>query len=129
MFFAEGLDLHIHARRQIELHQGVDRLLRRLENIEQALVGADLELLPRLLVHVRRTQHAVLILHRGQGDRPRDLRARALRGLDNLTSFESRFLPLLELSQSCTKLNSTMAPRAINLNLLDAPRINATQSP
>ena len=43
MFFSERLNLHIHARRQIELHQRVDRLLRRLQNIEQALVGADLE--------------------------------------------------------------------------------------
>src|ERR1700728_2288864 len=73
MFLTERLDLHIHARRQIELHQRVHRLLRRLENIEQALMGADLKLLPRLLIHVRRTQHAVLIFHRGQWNRPRDL--------------------------------------------------------
>src|SRR5579862_4165248 len=39
---------------------------------------ADLKLLPRLLVHVRRTQHAVLVLHRGQWNRPGNLRARAL---------------------------------------------------
>ncbi len=44
MFFPERLNLHIHACRQIELHQRVHRLLRGLENIEQALVGADLEL-------------------------------------------------------------------------------------
>src|SRR5690242_21119434 len=29
---------------------------------------ADFKLLPRLLVHVRRTQHTVLVLHRGQRD-------------------------------------------------------------
>src|ERR1700674_3134826 len=75
MFFPERLNLHIHARRQIELHQRVHRLLRRLENIEQALVGADFKLLPRLLIHVRRSQHAVLVLHRGQRNRSRDLRA------------------------------------------------------
>src|SRR6185295_10384206 len=51
------LNLHIHARRQIQLHQRVHRVLRRLENIQQALVGPDLKLLPALFVHVRRTQH------------------------------------------------------------------------
>mgnify|MGYP003693620369 CR=1 FL=1 len=45
MFLPERLDLDIHARRQIELHQRVHRLLRRLENIEQTLVCADLKLL------------------------------------------------------------------------------------
>jgi hypothetical protein len=49
-------NLDIHARGQIQFHQGVNRLLRRLENIEQTLVRADLELLPRLLIHVRRPQ-------------------------------------------------------------------------
>src|SRR6516164_1940065 len=34
---------------------------------------------------MRRTQHTVLVLHGGQGNGTRDLRARALGGLDNLT--------------------------------------------
>jgi hypothetical protein len=84
MFLAERLDLDIHAGGQIELHQGIDGLLRRLEDIEQALVGADFKLLPRFLVHVRRTQHAVFVFHRGQRNRPGDLRAGALRCLDDL---------------------------------------------
>src|SRR5580700_2543395 len=33
--FTERLDLNVHACREIELHQSIDRLLRRLENIEQ----------------------------------------------------------------------------------------------
>src|SRR5580704_4366633 len=85
MFLAERLDLDVHTRRQVELHQRVDCLLRWLENVEQTLMRADLKLLTRLLVHVRRTQHAVLVLHRGQWNRPRDLCARALRGFDDLT--------------------------------------------
>src|ERR1019366_6066159 len=76
MLFPERLDLYINTRRQIELHQRIDRLLRRLKYVEQALVGADLKLLPRLLVHVRRTQHAVFVLHRRQRNRTRNLRAR-----------------------------------------------------
>src|SRR5260370_31259457 len=75
MFLAKCFNLHIHSRRQIELHQRIDRLLRRLQNIQQPLVRADFKLLPRLFIHVRRPQHAVLVLHRGQGNRSRDLRA------------------------------------------------------
>src|SRR5580692_93252 len=71
MFFTECLNLHIHARGQIELHQRIYRLSRRIQNIEQPFVSADLELLPRLLIHVRRTQHAVFVLHRGQWNRTR----------------------------------------------------------
>src|SRR5215831_16105930 len=41
MLFPERLDLHIHTSRQIQLHQRIHRLLRRLENIEQPLVRAD----------------------------------------------------------------------------------------
>src|SRR5262249_13564429 len=58
---ASGLDFHVDAGREVELHQRVEGLLRRLEDVEEPLVRADLELLARLLVHVRRTQHAVLV--------------------------------------------------------------------
>src|SRR5262245_25665569 len=79
-----GLDLDVDAGGQIELHQGVEGLLGRLEDVEQALVRADLELLARLLVGVRRPQHAVLVDLGGQRDRSGDLGARALGGLDDL---------------------------------------------
>src|SRR3954471_3248722 len=83
VLFAERLDLHVHSSRKVKLHQRIHRLRRRIENIQQALVRADLELLARFLVHVRRTQHGVLVLHRGQRNRTRDLSAGALgRGHD-----------------------------------------------
>src|SRR6185312_1846789 len=85
VFFPECLDLHVHARGKVELHQRVHRLRSGIENVEQTLVRADLKLLARLLVHVRRTQHRVLVFHRGQWNRPRDLRSGAPRGFDNLT--------------------------------------------
>src|SRR5207249_8761800 len=53
-FLLEGLDLDLDARRQVKLHQRVDRLRGRLEDVQEPLVGADLELLARLLVDVRR---------------------------------------------------------------------------
>src|SRR5437764_9574691 len=84
MRLVERLDLHIHAGRQIELHERVYRLLRRLQDIDQALVRADLESLARFLVYVRRPQHAILVLHRGQRNGPRHLGAGAARRLHDL---------------------------------------------
>src|SRR6266567_511615 len=83
MLFPECFDLHIHSSRKIELHQRVHGLRRRIENIQQTLVRADLELLPRFLVHVRRTQHRVFVLHRRQWNRTSDLSAGTLRRSDD----------------------------------------------
>ena len=55
--FSERFNLNVNARRQIELHQSIDRLLRGLENIEQPLVRPNLKLLPRFLVDMRRPQN------------------------------------------------------------------------
>src|SRR6185369_4118737 len=85
VFLAKSFDLDVHTCGQVELHQCIHSLLRGLENIEQALVSADLELFARLLVHVRGTQHAVFVLHRGQWNRPSDLCPSAPRRVDNLT--------------------------------------------
>src|SRR5947208_1461261 len=83
MFFPESLNLHIHAGGKIELHQRIHGLRRRIENVEQTFVRADLKLFARLLVHVRRTQHRVLVLHRRQWNRAGDLCACALGGSDD----------------------------------------------
>src|SRR3954469_6656970 len=48
------LDLNVDAGGEVELHQRVHRLRRRLHDIEQPLVSSHLELLARLLVDVRR---------------------------------------------------------------------------
>src|SRR5271165_3234341 len=85
MFLPKRLDLDVHTCRQLQLHERVHRLLRRLENVEEALMGADLELLPRLLVHVGRAQHAILVLHRRQRNRSRYLRAGAACRVHNFT--------------------------------------------
>src|SRR5262252_4395389 len=85
VLLAKRLDLDVDAGGKIELHQRVHRLRRRLEDVDEPLVRADLELLPRLLVDVRRTQHRPLVLRRGQRNRARQPRAGALRGVDDLT--------------------------------------------
>src|SRR5882757_613855 len=48
------LDLDVDAGGQIELHQSIDRLRGRIDDVEQTLVRAHLELLAALLVDVRR---------------------------------------------------------------------------
>src|SRR5687768_13219715 len=45
VFLAERLDLHVHPRRQVELHERVNGLRRWLEDVDQTLVRPDLELL------------------------------------------------------------------------------------
>ena len=55
MLPAERFDLDVNAGWQIEFHQSVDGLRRRLKDVEQPLVRANFELLARLLVDVRRT--------------------------------------------------------------------------
>src|SRR5512142_2452632 len=81
-----SLDLDVHSGGEVELHERVERLARRLEDVEEPLVRADLELLARLLVHVRAAEDGELVDPGGERDRPRDLGAGPLRGLDDLAS-------------------------------------------
>src|SRR5690625_7598053 len=64
------LDLDIDTGGEVELHQRVHRLRRRVDDIEQPLMRADLELLPAFLVHVGATQHRELLDLVRQRDRP-----------------------------------------------------------
>src|SRR5437762_479400 len=83
MLLPERFDLHVDTSRQIELHQRVHCLRRRLEDVDEPLVRADFELLARLLVHVRRTQHGPLVLRRRQRNRARQPSAGTLGGIDD----------------------------------------------
>src|SRR5215468_7646402 len=78
------LDLDVDASGEIELHQRVHRLRRRIDDVEQALVGAHLELLAALLVDVRRPVDREFLDPGRQRDRPAHLRAGALGGRDDL---------------------------------------------
>ena len=66
------------ARGEIELHQCVNRLRSRIHDVQETLVGPDLELLARLLVDVRGAVDGKFVDSRRQRDRPANLRARAL---------------------------------------------------
>src|SRR5713226_1851320 len=84
--FSKGFDLHIHTGGKLELHERVDRLGRRLENVEQPLVRPHLELLARLLVHMRTAQNRVARHLRRQRNRSRHFRSGALGRVDDLGS-------------------------------------------
>src|SRR5262245_21395330 len=78
------LDLDVDARRQIELHQRVHGLRRRIDDVGQPLVGAHLELLAALLVDVWRAVDGERLDLGRQRDRPAHLGARALGGIHDL---------------------------------------------
>src|SRR5262249_5947276 len=84
VLFAERLDLHIHARRQIELHQRVDRLRRRLEDLDQPLVRPEVVLFAQLLDDVREAPPRPLVLPGRKRNRPRQPRARTPRRVHDL---------------------------------------------
>src|SRR5450756_2655665 len=79
------LDLDVDTRREREAHQGVDRLGRRVEDVNESLVGADLELLPAVLVDERRAEHGELLDPGRERDRADHVGARPLSGLDDLS--------------------------------------------
>src|SRR2546423_3152735 len=68
----------------VEALERVDRLRRWLVDVDQPLVGANLEVLARVLVLERTADHAVDVLLSRQRDRARHGRARARGGVDDL---------------------------------------------
>src|SRR3954453_18259912 len=68
----------------VETLERVDRLRRRLMDVDQPLVGADLEVLARVLVLERAADDAVDVLLGRKRHGTRDRRAGARRGLNDL---------------------------------------------
>src|SRR5689334_13443008 len=91
-YWNDLLDIDVDTGRQIDAHQGVNGLRRRVEDVDQSLVRTHLEVLPRVLVLMRGPNDAIHVLlsrqrHRanhagaGTGDRLHDL---ACRGVNRL---------------------------------------------
>src|SRR6476620_1274670 len=78
------LDFDVDAGGQRKPPERVDRLRGWVEDVDQPLVGADLELLPRVLVDERGPQDSELLDARGQRHRTDDVRAGPLGSLDDL---------------------------------------------
>src|SRR3954469_8063207 len=79
------LDLDVNTGRQIELHQRIDGLRSRIDNVEKTLVGAHLELLAALLVDVRRTVDGEFLDAGGQRNRSANLSTGPFRRVHDLT--------------------------------------------
>src|SRR6476661_5651989 len=78
------LDLDVDAGRQVEAHQGVDGLRGGVDDVDEALVGAHLEVLARVLVLVGRADDAVHVLLGRQRHGAGDLGTRAGDGVHDL---------------------------------------------
>src|SRR5256712_4739799 len=81
---ASELDLDVDAGGQVELHQRVHGLRRGIDNVEESLVGAHLELLARGLVDVWAPQHGPAIDDRRQQHWSRDAGPPPAHGLHDL---------------------------------------------
>src|SRR5580692_12189445 len=79
------LDFDVDTGSQVELHEGIDGLRGRVDNVEKALVRAHLELLAALLVHMRRTVDGELLDAGRQRNGSANLRTGALRRVHDLT--------------------------------------------
>jgi len=94
-------NLYLYARRQIQLHQSIHCLLGGFDDIQHALMRADLVLIASIFVDVRRNQHGKTLFPGGERYRAFHLRARALCRFDN---FQSRDVdqPMIERLQANT---------------------------
>src|SRR6201999_2005950 len=77
------LDIDVDAGRQIDAHEGVNGLRRRIKDVDQPLVRAHLEVLPRVLVLMRRADDAIHVLLSRQRHRTYDTGTRADDGFDD----------------------------------------------
>src|SRR5207302_37608 len=78
------LDLDVDAGREVEPHERVDGLRRRVDDVDQPLVRPHLEVLARVLVLVRRADDAVHVLLGWQRHRAGHPRAGTRHGVDDL---------------------------------------------
>ena len=78
------LDLDVNPSRKIQLHQVVNRLGIRIHHVDQTLVGADLELVARVLVDKGLAHDGELLDARRQRNWSDDASAAALCRLDDL---------------------------------------------
>lgn len=78
------LDFNLYSAGEFELHQSVDSLSGRTVDVDETLVGGNLELLAALLVDEGRAVHGEDTLARGEGNRSTDDCTRSLYVLHNL---------------------------------------------
>ena len=78
------LDLDVNAGGKVETHERVDGAAGGVEDVDEALVGAHLELLAGVLVLVGRAKYSDDLLLGGKGDRAGHVSARTLGRINDL---------------------------------------------
>src|SRR5699024_9014847 len=78
------LDLDVDVCREVETHQRIDCLRCWVDDVNEALMGAHLEVLAAVLVLMRRANDAEYVLFRRQRHRAHDRSARAAHRVDDL---------------------------------------------
>src|SRR2546422_5403962 len=116
---ASELDLDVDAGGQVELHQRVHGLRRGIDNVEESLVGAHLELLARGLVDVWAPQHGPAIDDRRQQHWSRDAGARPAHGLHDLLDRPIKQLMIVGLQADADFLIGGQGRHALLRDLRD----------
>src|SRR5438445_2960897 len=116
---ASELDLDVDAGGQVELHQRVHGLRRGIDNVEESLVGAHLELLARGLVDVWAPQHGPAVDDRRQQHRPRDAGARPAYRLHDLLDRPIKQLMIVGLQADADFLIGGQGRHALLRDLRD----------
>jgi hypothetical protein len=89
-----SFNLDIHTGWKTQLIQGFDRLGGRLNNVNQTLVGSNLELLSSFFIDMRARKDRITLNSRWQRDRAMHFRAGALHSVDDFrgTLIENRVI-------------------------------------
>src|SRR5690349_9224401 len=111
------LDLDVDAGRQVEAHQRVHRLGRGVDDVDQPLVRAHLEVLARVLVLVRRADDAVHVLLGWQRHRAGHPRASTRHGVDDLPRRAVDDLVVICLEPDADLLSRHVWPRCPSLRV------------
>src|SRR5262245_28483722 len=117
------LDLDVDAGRQVQPHERVDGLRRGIDDVDQALVRAHLEVLARVLVLVGRPDDAVHVLLRGQRDRPGNPRARTRHRVNDLPRRAVDDLVVIRLEPDADLLSRHVACPIFRLVLTTSPSV------
>src|SRR5262249_55597566 len=114
-------DLDVDAGGEVELHQGINRLRRRIDDIEESFMRAHFELLAAFLVDMRRAVDGEFLDLGRQRNRPTNLRAGALGGVDD---FARRRIenPMVERLEPDADILAVHCSISLPLSLLDSVR-------
>src|SRR5690349_15280462 len=123
------LDLDVDAGGQIQPHQRVDGLRGGVDDVDQTLVRPHLEVLPAVLVLVRRTDHAVHVLLRRQRHRTGNASTRAGHRVDDLARRRVDALMVIGFEPDADLLSRHSSSFSRNYRYVRPPRSGVSHRP